>query len=135
MWGNNEKNEVRLNASMEALATENRTRRLSLTVAGALVTVLLWGFHLGFSARLPMLEAILTGRGLMIIFFIPPFVTVYCLGKHLASKPGREPESKGGMMSSYAQMNDSNRDWKIMILAAVAGVVNAFLMMFTTPIK
>lgn len=116
--------------------TKNRRRLFAAILIGLIATALVWLVAMsfphvasnflwtGFNLQNRLLTVLV-----MSIPFTPPFITVFAFS-NLLFPSAPEPGVALGMMSTFSYRQTSDRRWLIIILSAMFGAVNCFLLAF-----
>lgn len=69
---------------------------------------------------------------LFAVIIAPPFAVAYSLGSVVSRRSGPPAHDTSGPMSGYFYRERANKEWKLLMLAGIAGGLNFLLMIITS---
>ncbi|HEX6189610.1 MAG TPA: hypothetical protein VFZ40_16140 [Pyrinomonadaceae bacterium] len=114
--------------------TKNRRRLLAAVLSGLVTTSFVWLAAMSFpyEASSILWNGFNWGNRLLTILvmsipFTPPFITVFAFS-NLLFPSAPEPDVALGVMSTFSYRQTSDRRWFIIIVSAMFGALNCFLL-------
>lgn len=112
------------------------TMRVFIAAGGALVTLVIWIFHLinpevfTYFLHIDSWAKLILGS-----LLAPPFVAAFTIGSFIYPQPVEpKTEDRSGPMSTYFYRERASRRWKLLIAAGICAALNFVLMLITSGI-